>query len=249
MEIRTAVHDGLCVLCHAAAEHLVGDVVCKADGVEIAGAEAPAAADAMLGHGHLAALLVKDEPAVGALLLAFAAASAEDRVNLRLSGAVLVLLAGAGAAAHAYILDGSAESGLFMPLEMAEADEDVRVHHRAPDMGFLDILSSAYGDVDVIRTLETVRYDDRASDSKRGESVLPGAIEMLQSVFPEAGVHGVAVGKERLAAKFLDDIHDCLCEIRTQEADVAQLPEMHLDGDELAVKIDVSDTCGTDQAL
>ena len=64
---------------------------------------------------------------------------------------------------------------------------------------------------------------------------------MFEGVFAAAGVHCVAVRQERLAAQLLHHVHDRASVIRAQEADVAQLAEVHFDGDKLAVHIHLAD--------
>ena len=64
---------------------------------------------------------------------------------------------------------------------------------------------------------------------------------MLQSVFPAAGIHGVAVGKEGLAPQLLDHVHHRPGVVGPQIADVAQLAEVHLNGHKLALQVQLLD--------
>ena len=61
---------------------------------------------------------------------------------------------------------------------------------------------------------------------------------MLERVFAAADVERVAVGHERLAAAFLDEIGHDLRVVRAQERQIAELAEVQLDGDEFAVKVE-----------
>ena len=72
---------------------------------------------------------------------------------------------------------------------------------------------------------------------------------MLQGVLAEARIHGVAVREERLATKFLHKVGNSLGVIGTQVTDVPQLPEMHFDGDEFAVHVDVGNPGPAGQTL
>src|SRR5699024_4562913 len=97
-------------------------------------ADAPAAADALtIVDGALA---VFDLGAVvGADLLARAAADALLLIHNGLAGGVHFHLAGARAAAHAQVLEGTAEARHLMPLEVVEGDDDVGIHDGAADLG------------------------------------------------------------------------------------------------------------------
>ena len=116
-------------------------------------------------------------------------------------------------------------------------------------MGCLDILASAYRNVDVVSALQAVGNDDGTADAERGEAVFPGAVEVLEGILPEAWIHGVAVGQEGLPSELLDNVHYGFGEVGAQETDVAELSEVHFDGDELAVEIYVADTGGADESL
>lgn len=65
---------------------------------------------------------------------------------------------------------------------------------------------------------------------------------MLERVFAAADIERVAVGDEGPAAAFFDKIGDDLGIVRTQERQVAELTEVQLDGDELAVKVDLGNS-------
>ena len=65
---------------------------------------------------------------------------------------------------------------------------------------------------------------------------------MIHRVFPAAGIEGVAVRQKRLAAQFLDHVHHGPDVIGPQVCEVAQLAEVHFNGHEFAVKINVADT-------
>ena len=62
---------------------------------------------------------------------------------------------------------------------------------------------------------------------------------MVERVGAAADIERVAVCDEGPAAAFLDEVGDDLGIVRTQERQVAELTEVQLDGDELAVKVDL----------
>ena len=128
-----------------------------------------------------------------------------------------------------------------MPLEVGQADEHVRIHDGAADARLLHVFAARNRHADIVRALEPVADDDRTADRQRGEAVLPRTVEVFEGVFAAAGIHRVAVRQERLAAQLLHHVHDRASVIRAQEADVAQLAEVHFDGDKLAVHIHLAD--------
>ena len=250
MELGPAVHHSLGVLRHAAVEVRLSVIVVKDDSVEVAGAQAPAAAHAAaLVHGHLPPGGVKNQALVGALLLAPAAPPAGVIVDVGLAAAVLLLLARPGAAAHANVLDGPAEAGHLVALEVGQADEDIGVHHRPADAGLLDILAAGHRHGDVVGALEPVGDDDGAAHRQGRKAVLPGALQVLQGVFPASGVHGVAVGEEGLAPQGLYHVRHGPGVVGPQKAEVPQLAEVHLDGYELAVHVNFADAGLFDELL
>ena len=70
---------------------------------------------------------------------AAAAAYTERLIHMRLSGTVHLHFSGAGTAAHTDVFQRAAEARRFMPLEMIQSDEHIRVHDGASDLGFLHI--------------------------------------------------------------------------------------------------------------
>ena len=89
------------------------------DGIEGAGADAPAAALAFVRMDYRLARLIVDR--VGsAFLRAFPAEPAQVRIHHGLSVIVLLHLSGPASAAHPDILDCAAEAGHLMPLEVGQ---------------------------------------------------------------------------------------------------------------------------------
>ncbi len=132
---------------------------------------------------------------------------------------------------------------------MGQADKNVRVHDGASDFCFLQNFPAADGNGDVVGAFESIADQNRTTGRQRRETIFPGALQMFERVFTAAHVQGVAVGQKGFATHFFDDVDDGLGIIRTQEAEVAQLTEMHFDGDKLALHIDLAHTRGADQFL
>jgi hypothetical protein len=82
--------------------------------------------------------------------------------------------------------------------------------------------------------------DDHVA-ARRGfvKPVQLGAGEVLQGVFPGSRIKGVAIGQEGFATQFFDQIGNGFRVIGAKIRKVAQFAKMHLDGNELPIKIDV----------
>ena len=249
VEVGTAVHHCFGILRHAAIQVLHSGPTGEVDGVKVAGTDAPATAHAVLGDNvHLPGGLVKGQTLVGALLHARLAAHALVLVYGGLTVVVLLLLTGPGAAAHADVLDGAAKARHLMALEVVQRDEHVSVHNGSADLGVLDVLS-VDGDLHVVGALQTVANEDGTAHSHGGEAVFPGAVQVLQGVFPAAHIEGVAVGEEGLATQLLHHISHSFGVVGAEEAQIAQLAEVHLDGHELVIHVDLANACGPDESL
>ena len=177
MEVRTPIHNRLGVFRHTRIEHLVGVVFIKGDGVKVARAQTTPAADAMrMIDVHLAGRFIEHQTIVGALALAAAASAADLLVDARLAVGMLLGLARTRAAAHADILDRAAEPGRLMSLEVGQADENVGVHDGSANPRFLHVFAARDRNADIIRALQAVADDHRATDRQRCEAVLPRAV-------------------------------------------------------------------------
>ena len=237
------------VLRDLAAEVLIGGVVDIGDGIEGAGADAAAAALAQVGVDMGFAVLVIEDGVAAALLGTAAAATADGGIHPGGALVMLMHLAGPGAAAHADILAGAAETGGFMALEMGEGDQDIRVHDGAADEGGLAELAVGHGNLHIVRAPETVGDDDMATGGDGVEAVHLGVGQMIDGVLAGTGIEGIAVREEGDAAQLLDQIRHGAGVVRAEKGQIAQLAEGHLDGDKLAGKINVGDASGAAELL
>ena len=229
------------VLGHLAVQLLVGAVVDGVDGVEAARADAAAAALAQVVVDHGLVLGVVADGVRAALLGAAVAAAAQLALDGRRAGGVLLHLAGAAAAAHPDVLDRPAEAGGLMPLEVGQADKDVGVHDGAADLGGLAEFAVGHRHLDLVGAAQPVADQHLAAGGHRPEAVQLGALEMLEGVFPLAGVEGVAVGQKGHAALLFAQVGHHLGVVGPQEGQVAQLPKVHLDGHEAPVHLNIPD--------
>ena len=145
VEAGAPVADGLRVFGNFAVKDLVGAVVGIVNGVERAGADAAAAALALIVVDDGLVIYVVDGVAA-TLAGAAAAAAAEVFIDGRFAVLVLIHLARATAAAHADVLQSAAEAGDFVALEVRQTDEDVGIHDGAADLGGLAVFAVDNGD-------------------------------------------------------------------------------------------------------
>lgn len=176
-----------------------------------------------------------------AFLRALAATTAELFINDALARRMLLHLASAAAAAHADVLDGAAEASRLMALEVREADEDIGIHDGTADLGLLDVLAVLDRHLDIVRAAQAIADDDLAARRRRVEAVEVRAVHVLERVLAAARIERIAVRQERHTALLFDEVCDDLRVLRAQIGHVAKLTEVHLDGDELAVHVNLLD--------
>ena len=154
---------------------------------------------------------------------------------------MLLHLARAGTAAHADVLDGAAEAGGLVALEMGQADKDIGVHDGAADLGGLAVFAIWHRHLNLIGAAQTVADQDLAAGGHGPEAVLLRTGQVLQRILAAARIQGVAVGQEGQAALLLAQVGHDLGVVGAQVSQIAHLTEVHLDGDEPAVHVNVPD--------
>ena len=152
---------------------------------------------------------------------------------------MLFHLAGAAAAAHADILDGTAEARHFMAFEVSQADENIGVHDGPADFRFFDVFAVLDRHFDFIGSSQAVADDDLTARRDRIIAVEVGTVQVFQGMLTAARIERIAVRQERAAAQFLDQIGNGLDILRAQRSQTAQFTEMHLDGNEFPFKINL----------
>ena len=160
---------------------------------------------------------------------------------------MLLHLAGPGAAAHADVLDGTPKAGRLVALEVGQADEHIRVHDGTADLGGLAVFAARHRHLHLIGAAQAVGDEHLTAGSHGPEAVELGTGQVFQRVLAAAGVQGVAVGQKGHTTLLLAQVCHHLGVVRPQKGQVAQLPEMHFDGHELAVHVNVLDAGGDAQ--
>ena len=69
-----------------------------------------------------------------------------------------------------------------------------------------------------------------------------GTVEVLNSIFTATGIHRITIRKERLTTQRLYGFNHRASVVRTQVRDITQLTEVHLDGNELTIHINIRKT-------
>lgn len=146
VEIRPAVHYGFRIFGHAAVKFLDRSILREIDSIEVAGSDtATASYTVLLDYRHLPAPCIEMKTVIRTFLHTLSAASAFLLIYDRLAVAVLLFLSCTRAAAHADVLYSTSEARHFMPLEMRQGNEYVRVHDCTPDLRVLHIHPPATG--------------------------------------------------------------------------------------------------------
>ena len=134
-----------------------------------------------------------------------------------------------------------------MPLEVAQGDDDVGIHHRPANHGLVHIFAAPDGNGHIVGALQTVGNNHMAAGGVGGEAVEIGGFQVIQGVFPGADIHGVGIGQEGLAAQILYEIHHHPGIAGAQIGHIAQLTEVNLDGNILALEVDLIHPGGQQQ--
>ena len=216
VEAGTALTNRLCVFRHLAVQHLVGRIIRTGNRVKRASANATATALALIVIDHGLAIHIRNRVAA-AFLGTAAASAAQIMVDLRLAVRVLSHLAGAASAAHADVLDCTAETRRLMALKVSQADEHIRIHNGAADFCRFAEFAVENGNFHIVCAAQTIADDNLATRGHGPEAVKVGAVHMLQRVLAAAGIERVAIRQEGQAALLATEIRNHLCVIGAQE--------------------------------
>ena len=149
---------------------------------------------------------------------------------------------GTASAAHTNILDCAAETGGFMSLEMSKADEYVSVHYSTADSGSWTILRILYRNFYIICTAKSVTDNDLTTSGDSIKAIQIRTIHVLQGILTASRIKGVTVSKKRHSSKLLTKIGYYFCIIGAQESKISKFSEMHFDGHEFTIHINVFDS-------
>ena len=133
-----------------------------------------------------------------------------------------------------------------MSLEMSKTDEYVSVHYSTADSGSWTILCILYRNFYIICTAKSVTDNDLAASGDSIKAIQIRTIHVLQGILTASRIKGVTVSKKRHSSKLLTKIGYYFCIIGAQESKVSKLSEMHFDGNEFTIHINVFDSgCDT----
>ena len=138
---------------------------------------------------------------------------------------------------HTKVFERAAETGFFVPFEMAQRDHDIGIHNRLADLCFPD-QRQIDGDMCLIRSFESIGNNHMTARLQRGETVEISRVHVVERVFTAADVERVAVGQKNAAAQRAHVVRHDPGVLRAQIGEVAQLAEVDLDGGVAVGKID-----------
>ena len=243
MEMGTSVTDSLCILCHLAIKKLVCTAIRIVYGIIAAGPDTAATAFAFIVIDNCFLVYICNR-ITSALFRTTAATTTDIFMDGRLSAGMLLHFSGTASASHTDILQSTAKAGCLMSLEMAETDKNICVHDSMSDQGSFAVFSVYYRNFYFIGSSNSVTDDDLASGCDRVKSVKICTVQMLQCVLSASRIKGITICQERHSALLLTEICYYLCIVRTKECHISKLSEMHLDGYEFSIHIDIFDSCG-----
>ena len=116
---------------------------------------------------------------------------------------MLIHFSGTAAAAHADIFDRAAKAGGLVPLKVAQADENIRIHHRAANARHLAIFCARHRHLHFVGALEAIANDHLTAGGGGVKAIDGRTFQMVQRIFAAARIQGVAVHQKGLAAQAL----------------------------------------------
>ena len=150
-----------------------------------------------------------------------------------------------GSRTHADVLQRSAETRLFVSLEMVHRDDHVRFGDGRCDFGRRKVLEVDL-DLAVVETPQPVGDKDRTACGKGVIPVFHGGLHVVDRVCPVSLVEGVRIRQERFASPFADQPDQPRDVIRPDRGQVTRFPEMDLHRNHPAFQGQVVQACGED---
>ena len=180
-------------------------------------------------RGIAVALLVCDGHGLSrADLNAGAAADALLLVDVHMA-AVLVFLAALGSAAHGQILDGTAETGGLMALEMRKHDHGRGMDDFGGDVHSLEMLAVDFHGK-IVLSEKAVGDNHGSVHHAGGEAVTDGRIDMIHGVVARSGIKRRCVGQKRQGAGLTHLLHSGLNKLRVEVPVASGLTKVQFDG-------------------
>jgi hypothetical protein len=198
-----------------------------ADRVEIAHAEAFAAADALLLEDE-SLLFLLNNGINGAPLDTLPAESASRGIDVRLNRGMLPQFADPAGQAHPEVLDSGSEAHPGVPGGMRDGDECIGEHDLPGDIYFLeDDPLDRYSDLGV--SGQTIGHDEGGAGSFVGKAVIEGLNDVIHGVGAPALVKGAGFRQEGESVLLFHTGDDGFDEIRRDMSVVVALPHVKLD--------------------
>ena len=248
METGSAIADGLRILRHLTAKNLIRIRIVILNRIKSAGTDtAPAAlTDVLVDMRNTTLVVDRVRTALSGAAMTLSALLLD---HMRLAIVVLLHLSRTAPAAHPDVLDGSAESGCFMPFEMRQRNEHIRIHDGLSDQRRLQILAVPDRHLHLVCPAQSVCDDDVTAGCDGIEAIQLRAGQMLECILTASRIERIAVRQKWHSAILLHNVSHCLRIIRSQERQVPEFPEMHLDGDKLSSHVNRSDSGLSNQLL
>ena len=171
VEMGAAIQHCFGVFSDLVAQQFVGILIGGMDRLDGTLTDAAATTGALCQVNVHLAVILQNGCAMGAAIGADTATYAVFLVYHGTASGVHFLFALKRTAAHADILQRTAEAGSLVTLEMVQGDENVGIHYGTADLGFLHVLATHYGDSNIVSALQAVGNNDLAAGGVGGEAV------------------------------------------------------------------------------
>ena len=241
--MRTVVTDCLCIFCHFTVEKLICTVIWIVYRIKTAGSDTASASFAFIIINNCFFIYISDRIA-STFFCTAAAATTDFRIDCRFSACMLLHFSCTASASHTDIFNGSAKSGCLMSLKMAQADKNVRIHDRMSDQSRFAVFSVYNRNFYFIRSSQAISDDNLTSGRSCIKTIEICTVQMFQCILSASRIQCITVCQKRHSALLLAQICDYLCIIWSKESHISKLSEMHLDGYEFSIHIDIFDSCG-----
>ena len=172
-----------------------------------------------------------------AMVLANLAADALVFLNPRLSSSVHVSFSGYTTRPHAYILERTTKSGLFVALKMRETDDDIRLGDGCTNTRLRAVFALDIDDSFVF-SAQAIGNDHIGPSSNRIETIHHSRMQVVHGIIAAATIERIGIGEKRLTAQFTNHADDHSGIVRTDIRQVAVFAKMNLYGHILIFKVD-----------
>ncbi len=241
VEVGFIFQDGLCIFGNLVIEPFRGIAFAHDGCIVLAQGYALSATYAFVVVDYGLVVGIEVYSVVGTVFHAYVAALAVVNIDTGLRVAVQLQFAAHAGTTHTQVFQGSAKSGLLVPLEMGHRDDDVGIGQGSPDFRRFAIFA-IQGYFAVFGPFQTIGNDYLALGRDGVIAVFHGALQVVYGIGTSARVERIAVGEEGFGTPRTEQIGQSGGIVGPQVGQVARLPEVDFYSYKLVLEIDGLDT-------